>query len=589
MPDYQARMPRYPHDLTQSTAFTSSTGMLLPVYYDFLHAGDEIHFSGNMFTRLNPIISPALCDIDIHLDYFFVPLTVMYTPSWSIFYQTDDLPSSVFAVDDFQTSGFPRFDLDSVLNNMRNTGVNNPQQKGDVVYYNEAFDSQGKAAIRLLDLLDYSYYALFTDTSANPINPTTTPWFLCAYKACYEMYFRNDDREPRDYGYNLDTYFDQGGTFASTALLRLNYASQYKDYFNSVKVSPIGSSVSMLDGATSWNLLASVESYINSYNQGYTARRSQNTAAPASKDENAVTIAFDVPNYMQSAGADRLSASGIRQLFMVDKLLRVTGRARKNYESQFLAHFGIKIPHDDLHNITHIGHDMVTLSPSTVVSSADTFDGENGSALGEMGGQGYVNLSGKKRNFKAPFHGVFMVIYHSQPRMRYYAGVSKLHDLSDPMKFWQPEYDRKGMQPIFTYEITRDTGGAGGAVRLGWQFAYEQFKRKYDRVSLAFKYASSQSSVNSYSSWVLSTSPYNLPFSRPKTVDSVTLSNFTSLLTSPKELDTIMQVRYQTTWIQNLEYGNAFTLFATDPFIHDFRLDCKKVNFMSEYGEPELD
>ena len=36
MPDYQARMPKQPHDTSRSIAFTASTGMELPVYYDML-------------------------------------------------------------------------------------------------------------------------------------------------------------------------------------------------------------------------------------------------------------------------------------------------------------------------------------------------------------------------------------------------------------------------------------------------------------------------------------------------------------------------------------------------------------------------
>ena len=95
---------------------------------------------------------------------------------------------------------------------------------------------------------------------------------------------------------------------------------------------------------------------------------------------------------------------------MVEKLLRVVGRA-KNYESQFLAHY-IKIPHDVMHNITHIGHDMITITPESVISSANTFDsttGEGSALLGEIGGKGSGMLSGRKHNFTAPFHGVFMV------------------------------------------------------------------------------------------------------------------------------------------------------------------------------------
>ena len=97
MPDYQARMPRQTHDLSRSFVFTSSTGMLLPVYWHPLHLGDKLKFASSMFSRLNPLITATLGQVDFHFDYFFVPLSVMYTPAPSMFYQTDDLVSSAFA------------------------------------------------------------------------------------------------------------------------------------------------------------------------------------------------------------------------------------------------------------------------------------------------------------------------------------------------------------------------------------------------------------------------------------------------------------------------------------------------------------
>ena len=39
MPDYQARLPKHPHDVSQSTTFTAAPGMLQPVYYDMLAFG----------------------------------------------------------------------------------------------------------------------------------------------------------------------------------------------------------------------------------------------------------------------------------------------------------------------------------------------------------------------------------------------------------------------------------------------------------------------------------------------------------------------------------------------------------------------
>lgn len=594
MPDYQARMPKQPHDVSQSFTFTSSTGMLLPVFFDMLHTGDELHFDVNAFTRLNPLNAPTLGEIDLHFDYFFVPLSVMYTPATSIFYQTDDLISSVIQKDSLDTDRFPLFNIDSALIKLKTSlGVNGNQAYGEngnyVSMLNSSFDCAGKAALRLLDLLEYSYYPLF-DSDASNCNPHTTPWFLLAYHACYQLYYRNDDRQQKAYKlFNADYYYNSPAVWDDYLLLGLNYASAYKDYFNSIKVSPIGSSMSMLNGSSSWDLLSKVNSYIYNNTDYF---RVDSGGVPSSTDNGSTNLGSD--NF---TAPDGFTSANIRQLFMVDKLLRVTGRASKDYESQFLAHFGIKIPHDDLHNITHLGHDMVSLKPFPVVSSADTASENGGAALGDVGGQGYVSLDGKKRNFKAPFHGVFMVIFHAQPKFRYYPGISKLHDLSDPMKFWQPEYDRKGMQPLFVYEFYKEDNQLETA-RIGWQFAYEHFKRKFDKVSLAFRNPySSGGSTNMYAPWVMSRKPYQLPnasapwqpISDNADLPNGEIGDFTSLLSTPHDLDMIMSVPYQSTWIADLSFRDAHQLFKTDPLITDMRFTCKKVNFMSEYGEPELD
>lgn len=587
MPDYQARMPKQPHDTSRSIAFTASTGMELPVYYDMLHLGDELHFNGNLFARLNPLFTAALAEIDLHVDYFFVPLSVMYTPAPSLFYQTDDLVSSAFDKETLVKDRFPVLDVDDILSTIGGS----PQaaslaDRGSLPV--TTFDCSGKAALRLADLLDYNPVPIVEPTLTGG-NPTTTPWFLAAYHACHQLYFRNDDRELKDYVYNFDKFYN-GSITSHVKWFGLNYVNAYKDYFTSVKVSPIGSSVSMLNGSNSWDLLSQVNSFL--FEGDHYTRIQNNGNGSYNVNDNILTTTGVQDNSGVSStypnGA--LNAANIRQLFMVDKLLRVVGRADKNYESQFLAHFGVKIPHDVLHNITHIGHDMCTLSPSPVISSANTFDGSNGSALGEVGGQGQVSLNGKKRNFSAPCHGVFMAIFHAIPRWRYQAGVSKLHDLSDPMKFWQPEYDRKGMQPLFHYEASPVTISS---TRLGWQFAYEQFKRKFDKASIAFRGVPSDfTSVNAYSPWVLSKFPFTLPTANWNTPSSLFYYDFYA---TPHDLDGIMQVPYQSTWIdwgtipETQRRNNMHLLYQTDPFILDYRCQVKKVNFMSEFGEPELD
>lgn len=424
MPDYQARMPKQPHDTSRELTFTASTGMELPVYYDMLHLGDELHFNGNLFARLNPLFTAALAEIDLHVDYFFVPLSVMYTPAPSMFYQTDDLVSSVFGSSvDLVKDRFPLYRVDDVLKSIGSAPNDNPIIAGTLLPTN-LFDCKGKSALRLCDLLDYNPNSLVMPETSSDFNPVSTPWFLCAYNACHELYFRNDDREPKRYLYQLDRWYNNTEGFNDVDLFIINYVSAYKDYFTSVKVSPVGSSVSMLSGSNSWDLLSKVNSFL--YNEG-SYGRSDNVGDAQSLMPDSVSSTVGQAPYDDRYPARRFTSANIRQLFMVDKLLRVTGRADKDYESQFLAHFGVKIPHDVLHNITHIGHDMCTLTPSPVISSANTFDGNSGSALGEIGGQGQVSMTGKRRNFTAPCHGVFMAIFYALPRWRYQSGVSKLH------------------------------------------------------------------------------------------------------------------------------------------------------------------
>lgn len=574
MPDYTAKMPKQPHDVSQSTGFTCPPGQISPLYFDMLHTGDELHFSASMFARLNPLTTAALGDIEMHMDYFFVPLSVMYTPSTSMFYQTDDLLSSATEKGNFSSYvNFPVFNANAQNGFFDDFDVNKNANIGGM---SDVFDSIGKGIFRLWDFLDMNPYML-VDSTIRTGYPLFTPWFALAYQAIYNLHpgYRNTDREERSYCYNIDQFYDSGvldpGTVDNNnndSIFVLHYANKPKDYFNSVKVSPMGSAVSMLsDPGTVFN---SVNNWISSSSfvpaASYTPSTFNNST-----------------NVIQNATASN-STAGIRQLFMVEKLLRIIGRSEKNYESQFLAHFGIKIPHDDLHNITHIGHDTAVLSPAPIISAANTFDGTNGSALGEVGGQGSQMLRGKKYNFKAPFHGVFMCLAYFVPRTRYVPGFNKLHQLNSILNFWQPEFDKKGMQPLFSYETNNKF--AFNTTRLGWQFAYEQFKRKYDRIMTAFAPAQSDSNVNTYTPWFVSQYPLR-NIDNSDTYTAKTLVGVYDLKVAPTTLNNIMQVPYSPDWSSDF-VTKPWLIYHTDPFLCDFNMYCKKVNGMSEYGEPEL-
>lgn len=611
MPSYTARFPKESHDMSQSIAFTTACGMELPVYYDVVHPGDAYHFTCKLFARMNPLVKPAMAEIDFHLDYFFVPLQVLYTPASSLMWGTDDLLSS--RIDKSQLKDhLPLLDLNGVFYELQNheqqdsQGNNIPWQSEQSTFYKSSnFDCKGKAYFRLLDMLGYNPMGVLNDWtqsvySAMYCNPSVFPDKLAAYQAIHELYegFRDSDREEKKYVYQLDSAYN-ASTFNDSRLLELRYSYAYKDYFTSLKVSPLASSVSMLTLKNDSNQNVTPSEYLNKINNYLGAslyslndgNSNNGSTPPLGSASTSVKANLNFNSNFLNTGA-------IRSMFAIEKLLRVIGRNEKNYESQVLAHFGFKTPHDPFHNITHIGHDMGTLRPSSVISQSNTFDPSGnggqgvGSALGEIGGQGVLAFSGQKKNFVAPCHGVLMVILRAIPRYRYIGTFDKQNSIVDRMSYFQPEFGDTGMQPLFQYEVyPLFAGRAGdnvvsnnGSSRMGWQFNLEQYKRKYDRASRAFAIPFNSATVNQYSPWVLSKRPWNVDPIRNYSSQPLDFWQFCAM---PTDLDDIMMVKYNTLW--NPSYVlSPHMMYQYDPFICDFNCHCKKVNVMPEYGEPEL-
>lgn len=614
MPDYQARMPKYGHDISRSWTFGIAPGMIAPVYGHPVMSGSHLKGQHKVFARFNPILKPFLGAVDIHVDTFFVPISMLYTPSLSLFYQTDDLISSSIDRSNLVKDRFPLIDIDSSINDyiqaycISGTDVNYDQAQGvhgsnpPVSAYPGVFECAPKSSIRFLDFMRLSYAQWFRidySVTTQFHNPNIFPWYPLAYQCVYQNWdkYRNSDREQKSYAYNLDFLYDRSSPYDSSELVddlfTMRYADQYKDYFTSVKVSPIGSSVSMLGSASSWELLSRVNSYLFSSNISVSGRVDSQGRSTLIDDQATTTRTL----INSTSFPQNFNISNIRQLFMVDKLLRVTGRSEKNYESQFLAHFGVKIPHDYQHNITHIAHSVGTLTPEPVISSSDTFTGTSGSSLGEVGGQGSVLFKGQEFSFDVPCHGFIITNIVFMPRYRYMMGIDRLYDLSSPDKWWQPELDKIGMQPLFEYETDIETYGSTPVTmsrRLGWQFGYEHLKRKPSGLSVHFYSPTSGSVQNLFAPWVLSALPFhhrdfqnNFIFADPVF--------YWSFKVPPTALNGVAEVMYNgllgnkipSSALSNL-WDTRHTIFQSDPFIVDFTQDLSDLNFMSEYSEPEL-
>lgn len=641
MPEYKASLPKTGFDVGRDFYFTSSIGMMLPIYHDVLNQGESIRFSVNMKTLLQPLKRPVQMHLRQKVDLFFVPMQMICTWFGQQFYQTNDFVSSL--IDTREGGSLPQINIGTIFSQWYDSpdNLNTRGPLGDTLPFSLRnpcyFDVDIKGSFRLLMHLGYNANSVFAGVESvapgitgkfysqefNLYQPQIFPAALLAYQAIYHNYYRLDDRFERNVkDYNLD-YYDGDTSVVPKSMFALRYHARIKDYYTSLKVSPIYSSLNLSNGLSSAQALSAINNYLDD-NKPYPADDSgaRNTNIPTTRNK-------DFSQYGSSSFL--ITTGAIRSLFAVEKLNRIVGRARKNYDSQTLAHLGFNVPRDVKHEISFIGSIDGGVGVRTIQSLANTANGDSGAELGELAGTGEGTLSSSHPlKFTAPCHGILMAVFYSVPETSYTIGASmeKINQLNTRLDFYQPEFDKLGMQPLYAYEAIpynlrsfyfadeSDTPDFTGleSMPLGWQYRYEQYKRKTDVHSIAFYRPRTISDLgeteiyNSWSPWVLGAKPYDM-FDMsidltPKLTDINV--NKESFLVSPTYLDDLFVQSYNP--FIGLPQWNAdddeiyfdtdsirdyvtmpWLMFQTDPFMHAARIDCLKVSTMSIYGEPELD
>ena len=614
--DFKANLSRHSHDVSAGYTSTMSCGMIIPQYFDILGPGDSIYYRTHMFARMQDVVTAFLGEVDLHIDYFFVPLQMIYTPFGQIFAQTDDFVSSLYSSMSVKDT-FPTIGIDHtfVVNTAYNTGGVSE------------FECEGKKIMRMLDAFDMNPYEVihndffptgYQRPASSPVtidscyNPPVAPWIPCAYQAIYQKYYRNDEFEKLDVdSYNVDKLYNASEVTLNKKYFDLNWCQRPSDYFTKTRISPISSAVNSLgqssqfpdNGGSLGEVLYKVDSFLTTHDLTAGAQP-YGSSLIASNDLAHSFGNTGVSSYAPYATAGvgseytYLNAANIRALFAVDKFSRIYGRADKTYDDQILAHFGIEIPHDVKHDLTHLKHYHMVIQSDPIYGTANTALADNSKfigTIGQVGGQGQAVIDTDQEKFTAPVHGVFMAVAYVVTKPRYTNTFSKLHLCTNRLAFPIPEYDKLGAQPLYAFEFSRvflrpngTDQSAYRSIRRGWQNRYQQFKEKYNRASVAFERTSDEwtpgSSVdNIYSSWVVNRAPFELEALN----DSSRFLDPVKFFENPHNLDSIMVRPYVSSW-SNDYFATPHLTFQTDPLITEFMCFAKKVSWMSETGEPDL-
>ena len=248
--DFKANLSRHSHDVSAGYSASIAPGMIIPQYFDILGPGDSVYYRTHMFARMQDLITAFLGEVDLHIDYFFVPLQMIYTPFGQVFAQTDDFISNFFDSSFQSKDTFPLIQGDNI-------DVSRPTMNAG---YN-TFECEGKAMMRMYDAFDMNplevcnsnnYPTGYTPSGQEiddmlTINPPVAPWIPCAYQAIYQKYFRNDEIEKlKVSNYNVDSYYNSTTPVADLNYFYLRYCQRPSDYFTKTRVSPIASGVNRL-------------------------------------------------------------------------------------------------------------------------------------------------------------------------------------------------------------------------------------------------------------------------------------------------------------------------------------------------------
>lgn len=540
---HRANLQRNAFDLSYSSKFTASVGMLLPCFCKEVNPNEHFRINPQMFLRTVPMNSAAYVRLKQYCEFYFVPYRLL----WRSFPQFISGTSNQFSTvikDGSKFDSIPAAKFSDILNTIVNGSS-----------YTDSCGYPFKSGVtRLLDLLGYGVNSVNVDSliSANTSKPfefSVSPFRLLAYQKIYSDYYRNADYESINAeNFCLDVYTSGSKAILLYDSLVLRYRDWKKDYFNVVKPSFQGS-----------NFMSSEFSplsfpYVN-------------------KNSNFVPDTFKNSGNFQGAlvgdgSSFGVSVANIRSAYALDKLYRLMVSAKDgSYSEQMKVRFGIDSPDDDWKSL-FIGAIDAPITISEVETTADTYDGnEIGSAAGTLYGKG-SSLSNGNIEFTAKEHGIIMGIFSILPECDYASNMIDPFNVKlQRSDFFQPEFADLGKQPtpLYQFMFNKDTDMTKV---LGYNLRYAEYKTSVDSVHGVFNGSSSVDKSNqSFNAWV---APRNTPLAQYS--NGATVSFFKAL---PSVLNSVMVQQYDGTE-------------ASDQFLINANFNVQAIRPMSIYGEPSL-
>ncbi len=584
-------------DLSFKNAFTAKTGEMLPIHWQFVYPSDNFEIGCDWFTRTQPVNTAAYTRIREYVDWFFVPIHLLWKSFDTVITQMTDNPvqASSFTSNNKLSSNLPYLEKASMLHFMLNR-VNISTSP-----LNQFGFKRADLGMKLLQYLDYGNIndtdviygtslgnietANYTQRSLFNMSCNLFP--LLAYHKIYQDYVRNSQWEKaKPYLWNID--YSSGGPISvpgngdpyynNETIVDIHYWNWNKDLFMgvlpstqygdvaSVNISSSGS-VAPVYGGSNLSNLARTGTPISSNGPG----DSLNINGTGNFVGNTLSMASDNLGQQQlNVQLNSLASSfNVLQLRMAECLQRwkeIAQSGSQDYRSQIKKHFGIDVPEGLSNMCTFLGGQSGNLDISEVLNNNIT---DNQQA--NIAGKGIGSGSGRAFSYQFNDYGILMGIYHNVPLLDYVITGQKKETLyTQATDFAIPELDSIGLEqlPFINFQnSTLINPSTTHPLRvnstLGYAPRYWELKTNVDRIHGAF--------TTTLLDWVAPISQrYMIDFLSTISTNNPTVATYKFFKVNPSLLNSIFTVAADTKWDSDQFLINMqINIKAVRPFDYD--------------------
>lgn len=429
-------------DLSHMREFSCRFGELVPVCVEEILPNTTIRINCHNFTRMMPTVAPFFGKVDIKVEYWAVPIRLVWENSEDFFR-------------DITTGGIPTFTMSS--------GLSTAQKRF------------------------FDYMEIPPNATANNVN--IVAWYAAAYQKIWNDWYRHKQTTAE-----ITTMLADGnqavGIFGT---MRMRTWSP--DYFTaglpfqqqgSAVDIPLGSVSVVNNGA--WSGFGNptlIDDTGTPVGGGGPEMAAQSGAQEFATTTIPPTVGPYTPVTLDPDGTYQVEATTITDLRAAEALQKFLERLQRSggnmfYKDFLWSEFGADAKDDRLQLPELITTMKTPLMISEVLNTAGTFDLATGDPtsppVGSMAGHGIASNSGYSAVYHCPEHMVIIGILSVVPQARYFQGIPRRYLKTDPYEFGLKDFAHLSEQATYKNEIFAYTAGTTGAEPFNYLPMYSEYR-----------------------------------------------------------------------------------------------------------------